>query len=251
MSSAAGSLGPPPTFGEQSYWESRYSNRLQSPIDAPSHVAEWFCSLQRLLPLLPPFPAREQCPLLVAGCGESSSGPDLLSSGLVEHCVCVDFASNCIEHMQQRHSSEHHRLSFVHCDVANTGLTESSTCGVLDKACLDAVLCGPNSFERGRAVVAELARCMLPDAPLVCVSVGEPRDRLWLFESAGLSARVQFLPKSPDTSIGPQAPIWLTGNPMHMSELNSALGSNRLALNEVYYIYICEKPHFCEAPNQQ
>lgn len=260
----------PPAFGSFEYWQQRYISRLE--LQHESHVAEWYTSIKLLFPVLKPLlqsPLEntsdvENCTstgggtVLYAGCGESTAAHELLRNSLASHVVCCDWSSCCIDAQMKRSGDEQKKITFVNCDIAaGTGCDDASLDGALDKACVDATFCANNSFERARALVLEIARCLKPGAPFVCVSVAEPRDRLWLFEAAQLTACVHLLSKqqsTPSVTSGAniddkgiqETPIWLSGNANWSSELNTNLGSHRLSRNSVYYVYIAHKP-----PNMQ
>jgi EEF1A lysine methyltransferase 4 len=97
---------------------------------------------------------------------------------------------------------------------------------VLDKATLDSVLCAEGSLTLASKCLSEISRVLSPEGTFVCVSHGQPANRMEILERPeyGWTVTVATVPK----------PMWKL-----MKEPSASGDSDD---NRVYhYIYICKK----------
>jgi SAM-dependent methyltransferase len=173
-------VSQPVTYADLQYWNDRYSKNHD-------HF-EWYVSWERLKPLL--MPIFEECrTCLHIGCGTSSLGADLLSTG-IEHVVNIDFSSNVIESMKEKYSSEP-RLEWQLVDVIRPTTFEDCVFDVIiDKATMDAQLCSDVASSNIYDMFHEMSRILKPRGYFIVISNGPDNIRRFFFEIDTLDWRL-------------------------------------------------------------
>lgn len=171
-----------PNYGAPLYWSERYAAD-------PSASFDWYLTWTELKPIVAPLLSDPDAEIFMPGCGNSTLVPRMYADG---HCniSAVDISPVVIAQMRERYGSELVEVDFSECDVtrlADPGhpsyADPPDACFdvVLDKGCLDAVLCGEDALARVRAAVAGYYRVLKPGGTLAVVSHGEPKARLGYF----------------------------------------------------------------------
>ena len=117
-------------YREQSYWEKRFQSEDEY---------EWLCKFEDVKEYIfrdINFTDR----ILVLGCGNSTFSADLYDAGY-SNVTSVDFSQVVIESMRTKYISSHPALKWVVGDVRDLKLLDSTFDVVIDKACLDALVC--------------------------------------------------------------------------------------------------------------
>ena len=78
---------------------------------------------------------------MIVGCGNSRFPEELYESGY-QHVTCIDFSYSAIQLNQEEYKDKYNQMTFTQMDVRNLQFKDSTFDVVLDKACLDAVICG-------------------------------------------------------------------------------------------------------------
>ena len=173
-------------YGTQAYWQSRYRR------DAGEH--DWYQDYAALAPLLPAPPAPAAA-ALVLGCGTSALPAALARRGGWRSVTAVDWAPAAVEAMAARHGEVGSALRWLVADACAPPPPPPPAAAagyalVVDKACLDCVLCGEASHARAAALITEVHRALAPGGVFVCVTHAPPEARLALFDMAGAGAGV-------------------------------------------------------------
>jgi SAM-dependent methyltransferase len=154
------------------------------------------------------FPSREDCNVLILGCGCSSFGADMIRDGWAGRIVNVDFSPIVIEQMKKKYNDEYYeelakkrvtnsstkgettinKMEFICADLTDENemeklFVDSSFDLILCKATLDAVLNTPTPMINARKLIRQCKR-MLADQHgiLFVVTNGNPDNRLEYFE---------------------------------------------------------------------
>lgn len=172
-----------PDYGNRLYWEERYAAD-------PSQSFDWYFTYETLQPLLAErglLRRDDDFEVLLPGCGNSTL-PARLSADGYSNLSCVDISAVIIGQLKARYAGLG-EVDFFQLDVTDAAavaasLPEQAFDLVLDKALLDAVLCGEDAFAKATSLVASMHRVLKPGGALVVCSFGKPEQRLPFLTSA-------------------------------------------------------------------
>ena len=118
-------------YREKEYWDKRFTKEDKY---------EWLCTYNDVKDYI----VRDICvhdKILVLGCGNSTFSADLHDAGF-HNVTSVDFSPNVIEAMKKKYNDSHPSLEWQVGDVRQLdGFSGESFDIVIDKACLDALVC--------------------------------------------------------------------------------------------------------------
>lgn len=200
-----------PDFSSVSYWEARYSAD-------PKAAYDWlvpYSSLRSIL--LPRIQTRAEAEILILGCGNSRLGEELYKDGF-RNITNLDFSPTVIDQMSARYSV-YSEMDFMPADVCDPYDDTEVYDIIIDKATLDCVLTGENSFQR--------AGQLLQNA---CLGLKE--GGVYCLVSHGM----------PDTRVG-----YLKGKALRWSIEHTKIAKTRLEqftgleASQSHYVYICTK----------
>ena len=118
-------------YKKQSYWENRFQCEEQY---------EWLCNYSDVKEYIC-RDVRFDDKILVLGCGNSTFSADLYDAGF-KNVTSVDFSTIVIDSMKKKYQYSHPSLKWIVSDVRNLEEIEDATFDlVIDKACLDALVC--------------------------------------------------------------------------------------------------------------
>ena len=103
----------------------------------------------------------------------------------------MDSSSEVVAQMQRRTGTTEERkraMRWFTCDVTqlDSEFEPGSFDVIIDKACLDAVLCGPQSFKRGRGFVKQIYNVLKPGGRFFSVSHAPKAARLTYLNRASM-----------------------------------------------------------------
>ena len=172
-------------YGNPSYWDERYAANPNAQFD---WYQPYVTLKEYLIPLLSVHPDFE---ILVAGCGNSGISKSLYDDGY-KNITSVDLSTVVIKHMVARYATSP-QLEFLPADMTNLdGVPDKAFDLILDKALLDSMLCGDESFEQALLMLAESYRVLKSGGMYVAISYGIPSSRVALLEE-GLSWKVDVI----------------------------------------------------------
>ncbi|KAF8071345.1 Eef1akmt4 [Scenedesmus sp. PABB004] len=156
-------------FSERVYWDNRYKS---DPT-----TFEWYLSFKTMQPVLDRHLPKDQH-LLQLGVGTSRLQVDMADAGW-RRVTSTDFSTVAVERMQGLYAGYEGRLDYEVADARRMPqFTDGTYGGVLDKGCLDALLCGDAADADAAALLREAWRVLRPGAAYVWVTSGGPRARL-------------------------------------------------------------------------
>jgi ubiquinone/menaquinone biosynthesis C-methylase UbiE len=172
-------------YGNPSYWDERYAANPNAQFD---WYQPYVTLKEYLIPLLSVHPDFE---ILVAGCGNSGISKSLYDDGY-KNITSVDLSTVVIKQMVARYATSP-QLEFLPADMTNLdGVPDKAFDLILDKALLDSMLCGDESFEQALLMLAESYRVLKSCGMYVAISYGIPSSRVALLEE-GLSWKVEVI----------------------------------------------------------
>ena len=179
-----------PAYGDPTFWEERYTADTDGEFD-------WYQPYETLRPhLMPYLSVRPDFEILIAGCGNSPI-PDRLSDDGFENISCVDVSKAVIDQMTKRYA-DNDDLDFWQADMTSLDIVPNESFDVVfDKALLDALLCGEESFDRALMMLGEVHRVLKPGGHYICVSYGLPSTRKSLLEQCTWTVSSSKIPKPP------------------------------------------------------
>ncbi len=166
-----------PDYGNPLYWQERYAAD-------PSACFDWYMPWETIKPILAARrllrPGDQDYEVLLPGCGNSRLPAQLSADGLT-NVSCVDHSSVVISQLQARFQD------LPEADFSTADVTTAEPCPerpddvfdlVIDKGCMDAVLCGEDAFARAGRLVANMHRVLKPGGAYVVITFGEPQARM-------------------------------------------------------------------------
>lgn len=187
-------------YGSRAYWEQRYGDgAVVGGGAAKGELSnEWLVGFAPLRATLVAHAPRDE-PTLVIGTGLSLLAEDMAEDGW-ERVTAVDYAKACVATMASRDAArladddDAHPVAFAEMDVTRLALADGCVAAVVDKATVDSLFntCGDaeSAAVEGSAVrlcLLESCRVLRPGGAFVCVSYGEPEDRLPFLTAAELA----------------------------------------------------------------
>ncbi|EED87131.1 predicted protein, partial [Thalassiosira pseudonana CCMP1335] len=172
------------------YWDDRYSTD-QEPF-------EWFQRYSGIRHFLTPrYLTFSKQNVLIAGCGNSELGEEMISDGFTS-ITNVDSSSVVIKQMKQKYSDDWQKTlrrernkgeddADTKSPNAKTTLpfNDKSFDLILCKGTLDAILCSKNALDKVQSMMTECHR-VLDDqhGVMVVISYGDPENRLKYFDTS-------------------------------------------------------------------
>ncbi|KAH0793202.1 methyltransferase-like protein 13 [Histomonas meleagridis] len=159
-----------PQYGEQSYWDERYTN--------DSECFEWYQEPEALLPICQEFIDPEKN-VLVIGTGTSELTPYLSQNGF-ENITAIDYSKIAIKKMKKR-NQEIENITWKVMDIRKMSFFPNSDFqSVIDKGTLDCLFHVSESDVF--SALSEISRVLKRRGVYICVSYAPPEERKEFFE---------------------------------------------------------------------
>jgi len=123
--------------------------------------------------------------VLMLGCGNCRLMGDMYMNGFTS-IDCVDWSSEVIAKMKTKHSDKK-GMSFHEVDITE-GFEPKDTFRdntydvVLDKAVLDAIMCGQDSTDKVIAALVDIQRLLKPGGAFLSISHGDETSRKYFYK---------------------------------------------------------------------
>mmetsp|Transcript_35927 Transcript_35927/g.76280 ORF Transcript_35927/g.76280 Transcript_35927/m.76280 type:complete len:214 (+) Transcript_35927:23-664(+) len=191
-------VGEAPDYGDVMYWDTRFA------LDPEPF--EWYLPweelrevvIPRLLALgVPP----QDVEVLVVGCGNSTVPEELYLEGW-ENITAIDTSSVVVEQMRTR-CVKFPELEFQVMDACALQYPDSSFHVIMDKGCLDTVLCeAEDPLAAASAVVGEAHRTLAVPGVYLLLSHGPASSRLEYLTAGDPRWRVEAVRLRKDEAVG-------------------------------------------------
>eukprot|EP00742_Colponemidia_sp_Colp-10_P007123 GILJ01007651.1.p1 GENE.GILJ01007651.1~~GILJ01007651.1.p1 ORF type:complete len:222 (+),score=15.98 GILJ01007651.1:50-667(+) len=179
-----------PPYSDSAYWDQRYAIE-------PDSTFEWlqpFHTFRNVL--LPHFPQSKELEILVIGCGNSSLSSDLYYEGY-HNVTSIDTSAIVIDQMSER-MREREEMEFTVMDACQMSYPAACFDIIIDKATMDTMLCGDESFARVSGMVKEAYRTLKDHGSYFVISHGVPETRLGYLRGKSMQwdVTIHKIPKS-------------------------------------------------------
>jgi len=199
-------------YGKPEYWEERYT-RDPEPFD---WYQRWAGLKDTFLEYVQP-----QHSLLMLGSGNARLSEEMYEDGY-QKITNVDISNVVVKAMQEKYRDKP-GMTYNQMDGRAMEFPESNFDVVIDKACLDAILCGEGSTHNAQKLLQEVSRVLNPTGAYIAVSHGQPSYRLTYLQ------RPEF---------GWNVKIYTVQKPMLGITASLSTDDNK---DNVHYIYVCQK----------
>ena len=166
-----------PRYGDPNYWEERYREQDGTTFD-------WLETWDSLKPTISRLVGRGSN-VLVLGCGNAEFSEDMYADGY-EHIWNVDTSETVIQQMSLRNSGKT-ELHWEVMDVRDLKFPDETFDLAVDKATIDALLCGDAAYLNVAKMTREVQRVLKTGGHYLAVTYGDPETRLEHFERPHLA----------------------------------------------------------------
>lgn len=164
-------------FGDKSYWEGRFQNEDEF---------EWYHGWAPVLKTAfenQGLAEPKSKNILVVGCGNSSMSRDMCDGGY-EAITNIDFSVTVIQKMRAKNASRN--MQWLDMDVKDMHIFgDEEFDAVIDKGCLDCILCASESSNNSKLALGEIARVLKPGGKFLSVSYSSERALQYEDENLG------------------------------------------------------------------
>ncbi|SPJ12917.1 methyltransferase, putative [Plasmodium sp. DRC-Itaito] len=156
-------------YGKISYWNERYTNEEEQ--------FDWHQRWYGVKHIFTELEIKNDANILNIGCGTSKFSEEMLDSGYT-NITNIDASSVCIRKMQEIYNDKpnlKYKLMNV-CDMRE--FTNEEFDLVIDKACLDSIVCSEDSLKNVEEMLSEVSRILKSNGIFVIISHAQPAYRL-------------------------------------------------------------------------
>ena len=114
------------------------------------------------------------------GCGNAKLSEEMYNDGF-KNIENIDISQTVITQQQERYAEKIPEMKWTQMDGKKMAFEDGSFDCIIDKACLDSILCGENSAPNSKLMLDEIYRVLSPNGVYICVSYGLPEMRLVYF----------------------------------------------------------------------
>mmetsp|Transcript_10806 Transcript_10806/g.14024 ORF Transcript_10806/g.14024 Transcript_10806/m.14024 type:complete len:265 (-) Transcript_10806:579-1373(-) len=205
-------------YSKASFWDARY---IKNP-----EVFEWYLEYRELERIFDDFMDLGD-EILVVGCGNSALSADMALQGF-DFITNIDFSTIVISQMKEKYAEDLPDMPWFYMDSTKLRFDDHTFDVVIDKGCLDSVLCGDKGRFQAQKMLQEIDRVLKPDGAYILITYGTPDARLELLENDDI--------ESPDFL------TWDTFvNAFPKPSANNYTMTDYGDLASMYYIYVCIK----------
>lgn len=173
-------------YGNTAFWDGRY-------MTLGATTMEWYHPWINLATSLRHYIDKND-KILVVGCGNSEMSADMYAEGY-RNITNLDVSRVVIDQMQTKYPADQYPgMTWVAMDARLTDFPPSYFDIVLDKACLDSILCTFSGQSRSIKFLRETDRVLKEDGAYICVSYGLPEHRLGMLELWDLETPFESYP---------------------------------------------------------
>lgn len=165
-------------YAKISYWNNRYCTDVK-PF-------EWYQKYEFLKSVFKSEKLSSDDEILVVGCGTSKLSEDMYEDGYKNICN-IDASHVCIKLMNDR-TMDNNNIVFKQMDCTKMDEFENEYYNaIIDKACMDSLLCGENAENSINMYFSHVARILKQNGKFFVLSYGLPSSRLEYFQNSNYS----------------------------------------------------------------
>lgn len=156
-------------YGKISYWNERYSNEVEQ--------FDWHQKWHGVKHIFKDLNIKSDAKILNVGCGTSKFSEEMLDNGYKD-ITNIDASTVCIDKMKEKYSNRPD-MKYILMDVCNMKeFNDEQFDLIIDKACLDSILCSEQSGKNSEEMLSEISRILKPEGYYVIISHAQPSYRL-------------------------------------------------------------------------
>lgn len=184
-------------YAKAEYWNERYL-READPF-------EWYQDFKAIKKYLEPY-INNKSKVLVTGCGNSRLSEHIFADAAPKKVTSVDISDVVISQMSEGYRNEP-KLQFATMDVRKLEFADGSFDLIVDKGCLDCLMCADEAEENAETTLSEYHRVLSAKGAMVCLSYGNADERLHYFNSPKYTWKVKPVQslKKPSVDVGDMA----------------------------------------------
>ena len=169
-------------YGDIKYWVSRYQSQKGTTFD-------WLQDYDSMKEILEKYSIDKDSRILNVGCGNSEIGEKLYEDKY-KHIYNIDICQNVIDYMKERNKNKD-GMHFDVMDVRSMAYKNEIFDLIIDKATMDTILCGENSFLNVAKMTKEISRVLKNGGIYLILSIGKPEDRIFHLQREHLCFDIQ------------------------------------------------------------
>jgi ubiquinone/menaquinone biosynthesis C-methylase UbiE len=198
-------------YGKPDYWDERYTRDPEQ--------FDWYQRWAGLKDTFNQF-VQPHHSVLMVGAGNSRLSEEMYEDGY-QKITNIDISSVVVRAMSEKYRDKP-GMSYATMDSRAIDMADQSFNVVIDKACLDAILCGEGSTHNAQKMLTEVSRVLHANGTYIAVSHGQAAYRLTYLQRPefGWNVKVFTVPKP-------------------MMGMTASLSSDDK--DNVHYIYVCVK----------
>ena len=174
-------------------------------------------------------------PILHVGCGNSTLAEDMYKDGYRNH-RCVDIVEQVIAQMAKRSAESRPEIKYEVMDITDNAFRshmDSEFQLIIDKGCLDTVVCGTGVSENVSTMLGNIWGSLSDTGYFVIFSYGTPEERLSLLDSIDKKFQVKVMVLKKNS-----LEVALEGGEYDLDAQDYVEGKH---YENCYFVYICQK----------
>jgi len=167
------------SFGKLEFWDTRYGAKLE---DTHEWYLEW-TDIQNVIfhtiPILKEYKENTENTIkfLDVGCGNSSILEELWDYGITD-VAGIDFCEIVITFMEERKNIvDRESIQYHLMDIREMTFPDEHFDIILDKGCLDCLICTPKTVENVEQAMTQISRVLKPNGHFLLVSSAFSMDK--------------------------------------------------------------------------
>ncbi len=155
-------------YGKIEYWEERYTRRPE-PFD-------WYQVYSGVKDIITQYMSKTD-KILNIGCGNSKLSEEMYEDGY-EDITNIDYSTKVITQMEEYYKDKCPKMKFEVMDVLDLKEIQNGEYDtIIDKGCLDCILCGDNSVPLAAKMMSEIHRVLAPGGHYMVITYGDTEFR--------------------------------------------------------------------------
>lgn len=152
-------------YGSIAYWDNRYQSE--------DYLFDWYQKWAGVKEIIKKEVSKTD-KILIVGCGRSRLSEEMSKDGYTD-ILSTDASQVCVAANQRHYGS---KLKFEVLDITDMSrFSHGEFDVVIDKGCLDCLLCGDNSTDRTLTALKHISRVLRPGGVYISISYGAPMFR--------------------------------------------------------------------------
>jgi len=158
-------------YSQKEYWDERYQKSSDS--------FEWFQSYEDIKGFISSN-IPKHAKVLHVGCGSSELAVQMNNEGWSD-ITNIDFSASLISVLKEKHSNRF-GINYMEMNVEDMSFATGSFDAIIDKACLDSIMCSDESQKHGERAIAQIYKTLRPGGVFLLIATNHSESKLRLLE---------------------------------------------------------------------